>query len=86
MTIGHNILVDPHVWASARSRVADLMIHELIHVRQWAEHGRLPFLFLYVADYVAGRFGRLSHKDAYRAIRFETEARLLTDSVVGAGT
>lgn len=53
----------------------DLVAHELVHVRQWREHGPLPFMARYVADYLRGRARGLGHWDAYRRVRFEIEAR-----------
>lgn len=51
-----------------------LLVHELVHYRQWRTHGPFGFLHRYVADYLRGRLRRLGHREAYRRIRFEIEA------------
>lgn len=53
-----------------------LVLHELVHVRQWQRHGVSRFLRLYIADYLRGRRSGLDHHHAYLAIRFEREARI----------
>lgn len=62
-----------------RGRAGDrrLLAHELVHVRQWRELGALGFLRAYLGEYVAGRRASLGHRDAYRRISFEQEARAL---------
>ena len=76
MTIGSRIYVHPdflaRATANARTR---LIVHELIHARQWGELGRLGFLSEYLADYVKGRLKGLDHEKAYREIRLEVAAR-----------
>ncbi|CAN5818719.1 hypothetical protein BH23ACT5_BH23ACT5_06470 [soil metagenome] len=57
--------------------LADLLRHELVHVRQWKTHGPMGFVRRYLADYVRGRRRRLGHGGAYRAIALEVEARHL---------
>jgi hypothetical protein len=57
---------------------ADLVGHELVHVRQWREHGRSRFLRRYLGEYVRLRRDGLAHWPAYRAISFEAEARELS--------
>lgn len=52
-----------------------LVRHEAEHVKQYKEHGVVRFLFIYLRDYVSGRLIGLSHRDAYRNIRFEVLAR-----------
>jgi hypothetical protein len=54
-----------------------LLVHELVHVRQWADFGVFGFLRRYLADYLRGRFKGLGHREAYLAIGFEQEARRL---------
>jgi hypothetical protein len=53
----------------------NLLRHEAVHVDQWRRHGRVGFLAKYLADYVKGRAAGKSHKEAYRSIPFEEEAR-----------
>lgn len=70
MTLGRSVLV-------RRDRLADvaLLAHELVHVRQWREQGRVRFAARYTADYLRGRVAGLSHRAAYRSIPAEVEAR-----------
>ena len=72
MTVGHFILVRP-----GRERDERLLAHELVHVRQWREDGRVRFLWRYFSAYIKGRFRRLGHRGAYLAIPYEAEARKL---------
>lgn len=55
--------------------VPSLVAHEMVHVRQWREHGTVRFLARYLGDYARGRMRGLGHCDAYLAIEFEREAR-----------
>lgn len=55
-------------------RLARLIVHELVHARQWRTHGPVGFLRRYLADYLRGRVRRLSHREAYLRIRLEEEA------------
>jgi hypothetical protein len=64
-------------------RTTALMLHELVHVRQYREHGWIGFLVRYVGWYVLWRMRRKGHQGAYLRIPFEIEAaweaRLQTD-------
>ncbi len=51
-----------------------LIAHELIHVRQFVEMGRLYFFLRYVASYVNNVVRLRSHRRAYLAIPQEQEA------------
>lgn len=55
--------------------LAPLLAHELVHIRQWEEHGVVGFLTRYLVDYLRGRRRGLNHWQAYRQITFEHEAR-----------
>ena len=70
MTLGRMILV-------RRDHLDDeaLMVHEMVHVRQWEELGVPGFLWRYLSAYARGRLRGLSHDAAYRAIPLEEEAR-----------
>jgi hypothetical protein len=70
MTVGSTILVRP-----ARRGDAVLLAHELVHVRQWAELGRLGFLRRYLTDYGQNLVRLRRHRAAYLAIPLESEAR-----------
>jgi hypothetical protein len=53
---------------------ADLLAHELTHVRQYRRYGMAAFLGRYVGEYLRSRLAGASHRDAYRGISFELEA------------
>jgi len=58
-----------------RSGRRELLAHELVHVRQYTERGRLRFLAGYLGCYLQ-RLARLrSHRAAYLEIPAEIEAR-----------
>jgi hypothetical protein len=62
------------------SGARELLVHELVHVRQASELGLLRFGFAYLAAYLRGRRRGLGHQGAYRAIPFEVEAYELAAS------
>jgi hypothetical protein len=68
-TLGRFIFVKPGAVGSAR-----LLRHELVHVRQWRDLGRLGFLRRYLGAYVGWRLRRYPHWAAYRRIPLEIEA------------
>jgi hypothetical protein len=78
MTVWRRIFVVPELLTGDPAVLGRLVVHELVHVRQWIESGPLRFLLRYVGDYVRGRIGGRSHSDAYMAIRYEAEARAIT--------
>lgn len=59
-------------------RLARLVIHELIHVRQFAAAGYPRFVSSYLREYWLGRLGGKSPRQAYLDIPQEREARELT--------
>ncbi len=75
MTILNRIYVDPGFLGGHRRPLGLLVAHELIHARQWRDHGFIGFLLRYVADYLKGRRDGLGHRDAYMAVGLEVEAR-----------
>lgn len=70
MTIGRTIYVRP-----GHERSESLIAHELVHVRQWQQHGHVGFLRRYLWDYLRNLVHLRNHMAAYRAIPFEAEAR-----------
>lgn len=52
-----------------------LLTHELVHIRQQREDGLLLFALRYFADYLANLIKLRNGPAAYRAIRYEAEAR-----------
>lgn len=75
MTLPWAIYVDPS--RVSDPRLARIVFHELVHVRQWRQLGAMRFLGRYLADYVRARVGGASHEAAYRGIRYEVEARTI---------
>jgi hypothetical protein len=83
MTLRTTIYVRADLLDSAPSLLGPLLVHELVHVQQWARLGVVRFLWKYVAGYVGGRLTGLSHQDAYRAISIEVEAREIAAQLQG---
>lgn len=75
MTLRHTILLDPTLLAATQDRAATLLVHELVHVRQWHDLGVPRFLWRYLTAYLRGRFDGLGHRRAYLGIPLEVEAR-----------
>ncbi|MGH8870686.1 MAG: eCIS core domain-containing protein [Acidimicrobiia bacterium] len=75
MTLGRTIFLEPLLLSSAQDRAGLLLVHELVHVRQWHELGVMRFLWRYLSAYLRGRWDRLGHRAAYLAIPLEVEAR-----------
>lgn len=74
------ILVDPQALAD-RHKLARLVLHELVHVQQFAEMGYVRFMYRYIRDYVSGRRAGMDPREAYLAIPAEVEAREFTSRV-----
>ena len=80
MTMPWAIYVHPDIWdrfttGAEPKRDGPLIVHELMHVEQVRRQGPLTHSIRYVSDYLRGRLSGLRHWDAYRAVRFEEEAR-----------
>lgn len=84
VTHGRLIFVDPRLMEESPERLARLVVHELVHVRQYVAAGYLRFLAGYLMDYWKGRIGGKAPHDAYRDISHEREARELTERTVSA--
>lgn len=69
------VYVRPQVLEGDSDRLAGVLCHELVHVRQWRTLGVIGFLWSYVGDYLSGRRRGLSHREAYLTIGLEEEAR-----------
>ncbi|MDX1469118.1 MAG: DUF4157 domain-containing protein [Acidimicrobiia bacterium] len=81
LTLGRNVFVDPRLLVD-RERLARVVVHELVHVRQFEEDGFLPFLWRYVRAYISQRWRGLGPREAYLAIPAEQEAREITSRVM----
>lgn len=75
MTLPWAIYIRHDVLGGDSARLAQLVSHELVHVRQWQELGTLGFLRRYLNDYLEGRRRGMVHNQAYLAISLEKEAR-----------
>lgn len=74
ITLGRHVFADPGLLRDD-PRLARVVLHELVHVRQFTEHGVVPFLWRYVIGYLSGRRAGMSPREAYLAIPAEREAR-----------
>lgn len=72
MTLGRFVLLTSDL---DRSGTRELLAHELVHVRQYAEAGVVRFLATYLRDYLRGLRRLRNHRRAYLAIPAEVEAR-----------
>jgi hypothetical protein len=75
MTLRNTILLDPLLLSAAQDRAGILLVHELVHVRQWHDLGVTRFLWRYLTAYLTGRRDGLGHRRAYLGIPLEVEAR-----------
>ena len=83
MTLPWAIYVDPSHLRSADT--GPLILHELVHVRQWQRLGIWRFLRIYVTDYLRNRRAGMDHDHAYLGIRLEKEARVAVAKHLAAG-
>jgi len=81
VTQGPFVFIAPEVMNGNRDRLARLVIHELVHVRQYRAAGYLRFVTTYLKDYWMGRIGGKSPRQAYLDIAQEREARDVTEHV-----
>ena len=77
------VFVDPDVLQGDPGQLGRLALHELFHLRQIVVRGLLRFLLGYAVDYLRGRLRGLGHRQAYREIRVEQEAREATSRLGG---
>lgn len=75
ITLGTSIYVRPDRYESlVQGNEAELLAHELVHARQWRDHGKVGFLAKYLSDYTRLRLLGLTHAQAYHGIGFEHAA------------
>lgn len=77
------IYVHPDRLDAPLERLGPLMVHELSHIEQWRSLGPIRWLRSYAGDYLRGRRAGLGHRDAYRRIGLEVEARDIADRFAG---
>lgn len=82
VTHGPFVFIDPAVMRGDRDRLARLVVHELVHVRQYRAAGYLRFVASYMKEYWTARLGGKTPRDAYLDISHEREARELTERTV----
>lgn len=78
LAIGGKVWVRSSVIGDER-RLLRLLIHELVHVRQWRRLGPVGFPVRYLGDYAVHRLRGLDHHAAYLAIPAEVEARQVAE-------
>ena len=75
ITLDSTIMLRPDRYErAAGGDEPELIAHELIHVEQWRQYGKVGFLRRYLLDYARLRLIGLTHDQAYRGIGFEHEA------------
>jgi hypothetical protein len=84
VTHGNFVFVDGEMIRGDRDRLAKLVIHELIHVRQYRSAGYIRFVMSYLQEYWLARIGGKSPYEAYRDISHEREARELASRTIAA--
>lgn len=82
VTHGPFVFIAPEVLNGDRDRLARLVIHELVHVRQYKAAGYFRFVMSYLKEYWTGRIGGKTPRQAYLDISHEREARELTERTV----
>lgn len=85
MTLRNTVYVEPVVLAGSSRPLGLLVIHELVHVRQWRSLGVYGFLRRYLSDYLRGRRQKLGHRGAYRQIGLELEAKAIASQFKESG-
>lgn len=82
VTIRNWVFVDPELLRGDPQRLARLVVHELVHVRQFEDAGYLPFSARYVYEYFRGLLSGKGLRQAYLDITAEQEARAVTEVIV----
>lgn len=86
ITIGRWVFVDPSLMREDSERLARLVVHELVHVRQFARAGWVPFMTRYLREYWLARRRGDDRGDAYDGITSEVEAREVVDRFFQPGS
>lgn len=77
------IYVHPDRLQAPLAEIGPLIVHELSHIDQWRRLGPVGWLRSYLGDYLKGRREGLRHRDAYRRIGLEVEARDVAGRIAG---
>lgn len=82
VTVRNWVFVDPALLRGDPTRLARLVIHELVHVRQFREAGYVPFSLRYLYEYFRGILEGKGLRQAYLDIAAEQEARAVTETLL----
>lgn len=82
ITIRNWIFVDPRLLRGDPARLGRLVIHELVHVRQYAVQGYGRFTLRYLDEYFRGILAGKGIRDSYLDISAEREAREVTERLL----
>lgn len=82
VTLWRVVLADPAMFEEDQDRLARFVIHELVHLRQFASLGYFRFMYRYLTGYFSGRLRGQDHHTAYLSIEAEKEAREVADRYV----
>jgi len=77
------IYLHPDRLEAPPERLGPLIVHELAHIEQWRRLGLVGWLRSYLGDYLRGRRSGVPHRDAYRCISLEVEARDVAGRIAG---
>lgn len=83
MTMPWGVYLRPEALAVDDAAVRRLVVHELVHARQWRTLGTVGFLRRYLGEYLGHRLRGSGHTEAYRAISLEREAYSIAAAVTG---
>lgn len=75
IALGRTVFVRPDQFSADPKVLGRLIIHELVHIRQWSDYGTIGFIGRYTRRYLAGIARGLGHRAAYRSNPYEAEAR-----------
>ena len=81
VTFRNLVFVDPEFIKGDPRRLARLVIHELVHVRQYSDQGYIPFSARYLYEFGRGLLSGKGVRGAYLDIGAEREARHLTETI-----
>jgi hypothetical protein len=79
MALGNRVLIRPDLLGRPAKELGRLVIHELVHARQWSDYGAIGFARRYLARYLSGLARGRRHRLAYRTNPYEAEAREVAD-------
>jgi len=87
ITLNRRVFVSPSRFdAVVAGKDPVLLVHELMHVAQWADNGAFRFIVRYILEYLRLRMLGASHQAAYRGISFEQAAYDASERIAGRET